>query len=181
MKTIKVVVLGDKSVGKSWLVTTFVTGRNPGGYIPTLFDNYGRRVEYKNKLYTVSIWDTTGNSDFTKMRTISLQQADVFILCYAINNVISFNNIKKWLEPLKEFEKPIVLCATKADLKDEDYIDIDVTEDIVRKNELFGYVETSAIEFTNVNRVFNVAIEAVINPKKLIKGRYSCFGLFTCC
>lgn len=173
MKTIKVVVLGDNSVGKTWLVTTFVTGRNPGGYIPTLFDNFGKRIEYKNRIYMVSIWDTAGNDEFAKMRSLSFQQADVFLLCYAINNVISFNNVKKWLEALKEFETPIILCGTKSDLKEEEYIEESVAEELVRNNGLYEYVETSATEFNNVNRVFDIAVEAAINPKKYNTGRYN--------
>ncbi|EOB12170.1 Rac-like GTP-binding protein ARAC7 [Nosema bombycis CQ1] len=181
MKTIKVVVLGDNSIGKTWLVTTFITGKNPGGYTPTLFDNLGKRVEFKKKVYMVSVWDTAGNDEFTRMRSLSFIQADVFLLCYSMNNVRSFNSIQKWLDGLKDFECPIILCGTKCDLKDEEIIDPDVADEIATKNGLYAHIETSSVDYINVNAAFDKAIEAVVSPKNGRNGYISCCGLFTCC
>lgn len=171
MHTIKCVVVGDGSVGKTWLIATQVSGENPKGYLPTIFDNFFTVVKINTKEYVLSIWDTAAQEEFDKLRTLSYPQTDVFMLCYAVDNVISFNNAKaKWLGELKRYEVPIVLVGNKVDKRDDaeqenDIVTKEMGEKLKDEEGLYAFLECSAIERTNVRKVFETAVEAVSNPR----------------
>lgn len=166
METIKCVLVGDSSVGKSWLITTYVTSKNPEGYIPTLFNNFSKMVSVGDKRYNVTLWDTAGNEEYNKLRSLSFQETDVFLVCYAVNNILSFHNTRKWIEELSRYNVPMILCGTKCDVVDGSIVDKNLSKALSKEYGLYGYIECSAVEFINVKKVFSMAIEAALKPKK---------------
>lgn len=153
-------------MGKSWLITTYITGKNPEGYIPTLFNNFSKVVSVGDKRYNVTLWDTTGNEEYSMLRSLSFQETDVFLICYAVNNILSFHNTRKWIEELSGYDVPMVLCGTKCDVVDGNIVDRNLPKALSREYGLHGYIECSAVEFVNVKKVFDTVIEAALKPKR---------------
>lgn len=178
METIKCVVVGDVSVGKTWLITTFVTNKNPVGYLPTLFDNWAKQMTYNENKYNLTLWDTAGQEEFEELRKLSFQDTDVFLLCYAVNNVSSFNNLPKWLDKLEAYDVPVLLVGTKCDIKDDDNIDEKMIEGLCLKFNLPQKIECSSLELINIHDVFETAVEMAIKPKASRKQypNYFCCG-----
>lgn len=179
MKTIKIVIIGDNAVGKTWLIRTYLSNETPNGYVSTIFDNFGSKIKYKDDYYMLSIYDTAGISEWSKTNLLSYQQTDVFIVCFAINNTGSFNNAIKFITNLEAYDVPIILCATKTDLREERVVDAKVSNHAAQKVGCYEYIETSSVEFKNVKRIFDLACEAAVNPKEY--GKQKCCGLFYCC
>ena len=58
MSDLKVVVVGDGAVGKTYLQIRFAIRMFPRDYVPNIFDKHAPQVLRNNKTYTLSLWDT---------------------------------------------------------------------------------------------------------------------------
>lgn len=57
---IKLVVVGDGTVGKTCILVRYSKDEFPVGYVPTIFDNHNTRVVMDNKIINLGLWDTAG-------------------------------------------------------------------------------------------------------------------------
>ncbi|KAG0261761.1 Rho GTPase [Actinomortierella ambigua] len=70
----------------------------------------------------LSLWDTAGQEDYDRLRPLSYPESDVVLMCFAVNNPPSLDNItEKWFPELTHFlEKiPKLVVGLKTDLRDE--------------------------------------------------------------
>ena len=58
MRELRVVAVGDGTVGKSCFLSTYTTNSFPGDFGPTVFDNRGHHVMVDGKQVPLSLWDT---------------------------------------------------------------------------------------------------------------------------
>ena len=58
--SIKLVVVGDGSVGKTCILTMFVKNEYSSQYVPTIFDNLNTRIVVNEKIINLGLWDTAG-------------------------------------------------------------------------------------------------------------------------
>ncbi|XP_058601027.1 ras homolog family member Ga isoform X2 [Onychostoma macrolepis] len=180
MQNIKCVVVGDGAVGKTCLLISFTTNAFPKEYIPTVFDNYSAQLAVGTKVISLNLWDTAGQEEYDRLRTLSYPQTNVFIICFCIASPSSYENVKlKWYPEVSEHcpNVPILLVGTKKDLRD----DAEVLEKLKEKNQLVvsqqqgtalarqiqasKYMECSALNQDGVKEVFTEAVLAFLNPK----------------
>lgn len=67
--SIKCVVVGDGSVGKTCMLIRYAKDEYPTEYIPTVFDNYSVSVPIEEEKYKLHLFDTAGKS-FTLLKLI---------------------------------------------------------------------------------------------------------------
>ena len=66
------------------------------------------------------LWDTAGQEGFERMRILSYENTNCFIVCFSVADMVTFDNVGyKWLEELRQHrpEAKILLVGTKADLR----------------------------------------------------------------
>ncbi|CAL6112458.1 Rac/Rho-like_protein [Hexamita inflata] len=119
----KCVIVGDNQVGKTCLSTVICEKQFPQEYIPTVFDNYTLNYTYNRKELNISIIDTY---DFGArvLRPLGNINASIFLLCYAVDNLDSLNNIQtKWLEIVHQQSSNahLIIVGTKSDLTNTTY------------------------------------------------------------
>eukprot|EP01121_Diplochlamys_sp_Union-15-3_P016071 TRINITY_DN5402_c0_g2_i3.p1 TRINITY_DN5402_c0_g2~~TRINITY_DN5402_c0_g2_i3.p1 ORF type:complete len:127 (-),score=21.75 TRINITY_DN5402_c0_g2_i3:1-381(-) len=104
MQCVKVVVVGDGSVGKTCFLMSYTFKAFPQDYIPTVFDNFNAVVPFEGRMVNLGLWDTAGQADFEKLRPMSYKESDIFLVFFSITNPTSFENIKqKWYPEVKDF------------------------------------------------------------------------------
>jgi len=119
----KLVVLGDGACGKTSLLNVFTRGYFPQLYEPTVFENYVSELTIDGQEIELSLWDTAGQEEFDRLRTLSYADTHVVVLCFAVDNRDSLENIMdRWLEEVGDHcpNVKIVLVALKCDLRDDE-------------------------------------------------------------
>lgn len=99
---IKVVVLGDKGVGKTALALRFVEGNFSARYQSTIgaFFLSKRVTSSDGTICKLQIWDTAGQERFRAMAPMYYRNASAAIICFDITNEESFNRMKDWVSEL---------------------------------------------------------------------------------
>ncbi|GAB1518222.1 Rho GTPase [Rhizoctonia solani] len=99
----KIVVCGDGGCGKTSLLNVFTRGFFTQVYEPTVFENYVQDVKVDDQLVELSLWDTAGQEDFDRLRSLSYADTHLIMLCFSVDNPISLENVEsKWIEEVLE-------------------------------------------------------------------------------
>ncbi|TID29288.1 hypothetical protein CANINC_002084 [Pichia inconspicua] len=119
----KIVILGDGACGKTSLLNVFTRGYFPKVYEPTVFENYIHDIFIDGQQVQLSLWDTAGQEEFDKLRSLSYSDTHCIILCFSIDSPDSLENVKnKWVGEILEHCEGVklILVALKADLRQSD-------------------------------------------------------------
>ena len=129
-----------------------------------------------NNVVKFSLWDTAGQEEFDKLRYLSYNNSNVFVICFSLVSKTSLNNVvTRWKVELDQYAKgvPIILVGTKADCRDDQEIyeqmkkggtaDELVTDDDARKVAAqigaVAYFATSARLKQGVQEVFQKCLD----------------------
>ena len=167
----KILILGDSTVGKTCFLTRYTDNTFQEEYLASIGMDYKIKSYEKEdgnsiKLY---IWDTAGQDRFRSITRNYYKGADGIILIYDITNEESFNNVKHWINSIKE-EAPdkvvIILVGNKVDDEENRKIKKENGEKISQEFKL-PFFECSANADINVNSAFEALIKKLIeiNPK----------------
>ena len=122
MQELKVVVVGDSSVGKTCFLYRFTENSFPGEYIPMAYDSYTFPRMLDGVPYNLGLWDLPGKEEYDPMRPQAYLNTDVFLICFDVGNRASFENVTgKWFPEVRRFMPgtPILVVGNKIDLRSE--------------------------------------------------------------
>jgi len=178
---IKLMVVGDGSVGKTCLLISYTTNSFPGEYVPTVFDNYNANAIVEGNPVNLGLWDTAGSEEYDTLRPLSYPGTDVFLICFSVFSPESFESItRKWYPEITEHapETPIILVGTKIDLRtkpeaiqslkenNQEPITVKKGEELAKKMGAKRYLECSALTQEGLAKVFEEAVKVILFPNK---------------
>jgi len=178
---IKLMVVGDGSVGKTCLLISYTTNSFPGEYVPTVFDNYNANAIVEGNPVNLGLWDTAGSEEYDTLRPLSYPGTDVFLICFSIFSPESFESVtKKWYPEISEHatDTPIILVGTKLDLRakpeaiqslkenNQEPISTKKGEELAKKIGARRYLECSALTQEGLAKVFEEAVKVILFPNK---------------
>ena len=154
------------------MLISYTENKFPEDYVSTVFDNFEALQVVDGKTVHLQLWDTAGQAEYDRLRPLSFQETDVFIICFAVNSKQSFENVKtRWYLEIKEYAKtaPIILVGTKGDLRSSSAADDCITDSdaqkLVEELNLFTYIECSSRTQQNLSTVFDTAARAALNKQ----------------
>lgn len=160
---LKIVVVGDGGCGKTCLLTTYVKREFPSVYVPTIFENYvatlGVPIDPSASV-ELALWDTAGQEEYDRLRPLSYPGADLFLVCFALDNPVSLQNVRDtWFTEVGHFcpGVPLVLVGTKLDLPSR--IAPGDPETLAAEMHALAYFSCLAKTMTNINTVFDFAVD----------------------
>ena len=160
----RLVLLGRTSVGKSSLLSRFVSDKfieNPQTTIGPVFVT--RRVKVDGASVNLEIWDTAGEERYESLAPLYYRKAHAAIIVYDITDPDTFQRAKMWVKELKEHAHPnvvIALTGNKADLASKRMVNYEEAEAYAKENSLL-LMDTSAKTAMNVKEIFHAIAETL--------------------
>ena len=167
----KIVLIGDSGVGKTCLITRFLTGDfDKETTTSTNGATYATKtIEYKDlgKKLILDIWDTAGQEKFRSLTKFFYKDASMIILVYDITRRESFDNLKNyWYKEIREnCDKEIVLgiAGNKSDLYENEAVPEPEARDFAESiNAMFAL--TSAQNNDGVEKLFRDIGNKFLDP-----------------
>ena len=171
---LKLIVLGDKSVGKTSILTQYCHNLFINKYQPT--DNYQfftNQVDYNGKKNKLQIWDIAGqkSKDYFISETFLLNTICI-LLVYDITDYNSFKNLNKIIDSIKKsknFNQNLYLfiVGNKNDLQNRE---VHITEgETFAKESNAIFMEISSKKSNEINTLFLEIIKNItlFDPKKV--------------
>jgi small GTP-binding protein len=177
----KIALLGDSSVGKTNLVLRFTENTFTVNIPPTIGYDYKSKTIILNKSKKkakLQIWDTAGQERYMSLCKTVFQRVDGVMLVYDITQLITFENILKWINIIRDYNDlmPIILIGNKIDKINERLVTFENGEKLAAENNI-KFMETSALTGENVDDAFinfgNDIINFLKNKTCLMSDKFS--------
>ena len=163
----KILLLGDSSVGKTCILTRYADNTFHEEHMATVgLDFKEKNVNLDNgKTIKVQIWDTAGQDRFKSITKNYYKGAHGIILIYDVTKRKTFDNLKNWIDTIKEEvsdKVSVILVGNKIDNIDNRVVTTQEGQGIANEYNLQFY-ETSAKTGDNIDIAFNDLIKKVVD------------------
>jgi len=153
----KVVLIGDSGVGKSNLLSRFTRNEFSLESKSTIGVEFATRsLNVDGKIIKAQIWDTAGQERYRAITSAYYRGAVGALLVYDVTRHSTFENAERWLRELRDHTDPnivVMLIGNKSDLRHLVAVSTDDGKALAERESLY-FMETSALEATNVNNAF---------------------------
>lgn len=168
MIDIKLILLGDISVGKSSIIGRYIDNSFSDDYQCTL------QVEMKTKIIDIdldtrvkmNIWDTVGQEKFRNLTKQYYRNCQGAIIAFDLTRKDSFDGVQKWIDDLEDYNAniPILIVGNKSDLIKEREVNNDDIEMFVKNK--YKYYDVSAKNGSNISLAFDKIRSEIIEDIK---------------
>ena len=162
--TIKTIIIGDTYGGKTSILNRYINKNFSTLFMATIgVDFYKSLIIKNNNKYKFTIWDTSGQEKFNSIISSYYRDVGVIIIVFDLTNYNSFLNLRNWIETISVYESNDivkVIVGNKCDLEKEKKVNFNEAIDFCKKNNAI-YIETSAKENINIDKIFNNVVEII--------------------
>ena len=163
--TIKILLLGDTTVGKTNIINMFIDKVFNQNYMTTSgMDIKNASLEIQNKKLKVQLWDTCGQEKYKSITKTLFLKVQGILAVYDITNVESFTNLKNWINTIKEDgnQMKMMIVGNKSDLDAQRAVK---KEEAIKyaQEEKIDYIETSCKTGENIKEAIDDLAEQIYN------------------
>ncbi|CAL5190947.1 unnamed protein product [Lathyrus oleraceus] len=162
----KVVIIGDSAVGKSNLLSRYARNEfNLHSKATIGVEFQTQSLEIDSKEVKAQIWDTAGQERFRAVTSAYYRGAVGALVVYDISRRTTFDSVGRWLDELKthcDTTVAMMLVGNKCDLDNIRDVSIEEGKSLAESEGLF-FMETSALDSTNVKTAFEMVIREIYN------------------
>ncbi len=167
LKPLKLLLIGDSSVGKTSLLLRYTDNSFSDQYIATIGVEFkSKDITLNNNTYKIHIWDTAGQERYKSITKNFYKHAEGIIFVYDITKKETFDNLKNWISSAEnEGDFKIIIVGNKLDMENEREVSIEQLKKLAEKKNCQCF-ETSAKKNINIEKMFlSIIKEMIINIK----------------
>ena len=164
---LKILILGDSSVGKTSLLLQYADGYFPTIYVATIGIEYKvKKININGADINLQIWDTAGEERFRSITQNYMKGADGILYVFDITQKSSFDNLKTWIRQSEEITEVFkkIIVGNKSDLENERRIQKETVQKFCDERNIKG-IEVSAKMGTKVSEAFETLAKLIIGDK----------------
>lgn len=156
---IKILVIGDKSVGKTSFINKFINNSFDERY------NYTIGIDINNIKYLdkdIQIIDTSGQHKYKSDITKYYCDVNVVIILFDVSNIETFINVKNYIFEIEKYKKDdttYILVGNKMDLN------VKISKKLLEEYSYEYNIKIFLISSKNdcVNNIFNYILDEICN------------------
>lgn len=165
----KILIGGDGSSGKTTLLRRFVDDMFDESTIMTIgVDFFIKQMNFDGVTCALQLWDLGGQEQFRHLISSYVMGARGALLLIDLTRMPEINSILEWVNIVRmhDLDLPIILVGSKLDLEEFIAIDDETALNIKDTFSMIDYVKTSSKTGHNVEKVFKMMAERLMNIKK---------------
>ena len=160
LASVKLVLLGNASVGKSSILQRFASDIYSEHKPPTVGAAFTTKVISleRGRQIKFDIWDTAGQEKYRSMTPLYYRGAYAAIIVYDITDKETYQGAISWINEIKQIEGDkikIALCGNKLDLQMTNRKVQYETANKYAMDNNYIFFETSAKNGTNIKEIFH--------------------------
>jgi small GTP-binding protein len=163
---VKIVLIGDSGVGKTNLLSRFTRDQfNPDSKSTIGVEFATKTLDIEGKTVKAQIWDTAGQERYRAITSAYYRGAIGALLLYDVTSALTFQSLTRWLQELRENADSnivVMLVGNKCDLQELRAVSTDEGVGFAKTENLM-FIETSALDATNVQESFKRLITEVVH------------------
>ena len=172
---IKIIIVGDSSVGKTSIIKRFIEEKFTLDSIATISPmTFSKIIKNNEIIFNVIFWDLPGQDKNPIATGSFVRDSKGIIYCYDANNLKTRENLKSWESTLlskAEIEKVSkIIIENKCDLLEEDdnqrNENINALRLFSRELGCINFFRASAKQGDNINEAINYLINEIIKGIK---------------
>ena len=165
---LKIIVLGNMSVGKTSIVGRYINNKFYEKYECTIQAQQQTKIinEDSNTPIRLNIWDTAGQEKFLALTRQYFRGAQGALIVFDLTDKKSFTRLPNWIDEIKtngEKETVIVILGNKSDQVEEREIAQSDINDFIKDE--YPYFEVSAKNGNNISLAFEKLIKLMIDQR----------------
>lgn len=172
--TLKVVVIGDSSVGKTCVSLRYLTGEFSSQTRPTIAAGFcNAKVKLGKTDIDLLIWDTAGQEAYRGLTSQYYRDAKVALIVFDLTNPATLNSVTEWHQRLTDANRESVVCVLVGNKSDLPNRQVSQEQGEAVANEIKAlYRETSAFTGKGISEVFEDVCEEYLrlHPNQVVGG-----------
>jgi small GTP-binding protein len=163
---LKIVLIGDSGVGKTNLLARFTRNQFNIDSKSTIGVEFATKtLEIEGKTVKAQIWDTAGQERYRAITSAYYRGAIGALLLYDVSASLTFQSLSRWLQELRDNADNnivVMLVGNKCDLQEQRAVSSEEGISFAKSEGLL-FIETSAMESTNVQEAFTRLIAEIVH------------------
>lgn len=165
----KIILVGNEAVGKTSIISKYYNEMDENYNYSITKEKIKTKVEIKNKIIELDIWDTVGQEKYRSVNKIFMKSTEIALLIYDITNRKSFEDLEFWYnEVIENCNNTIVviaIAANKSDLYEQQVVDFSEALEFGKNKNINIIKETNSFDFENINDLFNEILLEYVDKK----------------